>query len=361
MYFRLVNNTFYIKRCLELAEKGKGRVAPNPMVGAVLVHNSRVIGEGWHQKYRESHAEVNCLENVSDEDKHLIPESTMYVSLEPCAHHGNTPPCAERLVKERVKKVVVCNADPFDKVSGKGFRVLDDAGVDTDKGILQEEGRWINRRFFCYNELKRPYIILKWAQTKNGFFAPLDRSRFQISNKHSAQLLHKWRTEEDAIMVGATTALHDDPELTARNWNGKNPLRIVLDKKLNLRRESKLLNNKAETWVINESRSKSVDNITYIQFDFGEGILPQLMEKLHSAKVQSLIIEGGAKLLQSFINANLWDEARVFHGEIVMNEGIVAPALANSISAFSSDLNGDVLNVYTNKDTRYPYVKELGL
>ncbi|HTM67091.1 MAG TPA: bifunctional diaminohydroxyphosphoribosylaminopyrimidine deaminase/5-amino-6-(5-phosphoribosylamino)uracil reductase RibD, partial [Flavipsychrobacter sp.] len=190
------NNEAYMKRCLELALTGRGNVAPNPMVGAVLVHEGRIIGEGFHAVRGQNHAEVNCLESVREEDKHLIPESTMYVSLEPCAHFGKTPPCAVRLVKERVKEVIVGNEDPFEKVSGKGLSILREHNIETESGILQQQGLWLNRRFFCFHQRKRPYIILKWAQTEQGFFAPLNRSRFQMSNRHSQQLVHKWRTEE---------------------------------------------------------------------------------------------------------------------------------------------------------------------
>ncbi|MBZ0099323.1 MAG: bifunctional diaminohydroxyphosphoribosylaminopyrimidine deaminase/5-amino-6-(5-phosphoribosylamino)uracil reductase RibD, partial [Taibaiella sp.] len=195
-----MTHELYIRRCFELSLRGKGRVSPNPMVGAVLVHNGRIIGEGWHKEYGGPHAEINCLASVAEEDKHLIPQSTMYVSLEPCAHHGKTPPCADRLVQERVKEVIICNTDPHDKVAGKGIEILRKAGIAVTTGVLEREGRWLSRRFFCTMEQKRPYVILKWAQTADGFFAPLDRSRYQITTQDSMQLLHKWRTEEDAIM-----------------------------------------------------------------------------------------------------------------------------------------------------------------
>jgi len=199
------------------------------MVGAVLVYEGRVIGEGWHRQYGQAHAEVNCLESVAEEDKHLIPQSTMYVSLEPCAHYGKTPPCANRLVQEGIKKVVICNTDPFAQVDGKGITILKDSSAEVITGVQADAGRWLNMRFFCMQEQQRPYIILKWAQTADGFIAPADGSRLQISNQQSSQLVHKWRTEEDAIMVGYNTAVNDNPQLTARLWQGKNPLRIALD------------------------------------------------------------------------------------------------------------------------------------
>src|SRR5690606_30985063 len=190
-----------MERCLQLAAKGKPTARPNPLVGAVLVHEGRVLAEGFHEQYGKEHAEINCLNRVKDAERHLIPESTLYVSLEPCAHFGKTPPCALRLVQEKIKKVIICNTDPFEKVSGKGLEMLRNAGIGTETGLLEEKGRWLNRRFFCFYQDKRPYIILKWAQTGQGFFAPLNRTRFQMSNRHSQQLVHRWRTEEAAIMV----------------------------------------------------------------------------------------------------------------------------------------------------------------
>lgn len=361
MYFRLVNDELFIKRCFELAELGKGLVAPNPLVGAVLVYDGNIIGEGWHKQYGEAHAEVNCLESVSDENKHFIPESTMYVNLEPCAHHGKTPPCAVRLVEEKVKKVVIANIDPYKEVAGKGKSILKNAGIEVVKGVSEEKGKWLNRRFFCYNENKRPYIILKWAQTQNGLFAPLNKSRFQISNKETSQLLHKWRTEESAIMVGYTTAKNDNPELTARLWNGTNPLRIVLDEHLELPRESNLFNNKSEVWVVNNKKEEQSSNIKYVRVDYSAEVLPQLMNRLYETKVQSLIVEGGAVLLQSFIKAALWDEARVFEANTVMENGLQAPTLINAKHIFSNSVGSDKLQFYTNMNMTYPYIQGLQL
>ncbi|MCB9065890.1 MAG: bifunctional diaminohydroxyphosphoribosylaminopyrimidine deaminase/5-amino-6-(5-phosphoribosylamino)uracil reductase RibD [Chitinophagales bacterium] len=356
-----MNHEQYIRRCLELAERGKGYVSPNPMVGAVLVHNDVVIGEGWHKEYGGPHAEVNCLKSVSPEHKHLITDSTMYVSLEPCAHHGKTPPCATRVVNEQVKRVVICNVDPFEQVAGKGIEILNNANIETTTGVLDDAGKWVNRRFFCYNEYKRPYIILKWAQTQDGFIAPLNRERFQITNKQSTQLIHKWRTEEDAIMVGYNTAIHDNPELTAREWLGNNPLRIVLDKELKLSNDMKLFNNAAETWVLNKQQNDTVNNVSFVQMDFDKGVVHEVLAELYNARKQSLIVEGGAVLLQSFIDAGLWDEARVFTGDVILKEGIDAPVLANHTHAFDKAIAGDKLDVYINKESKYPYVDGWGL
>ncbi|MBL7681869.1 MAG: bifunctional diaminohydroxyphosphoribosylaminopyrimidine deaminase/5-amino-6-(5-phosphoribosylamino)uracil reductase RibD [Flavipsychrobacter sp.] len=351
----------YIRRCLELAQLGKGYVSPNPMVGAVLVHNGRIIGEGWHKEYGKAHAEVNCIESVADIDKQLIPESMMYVSLEPCAHHGKTPPCAERLVKERVKEVIVCNPDPFEKVGGRGMQILHDNNIATTTGILDKEGRWLNRRFFCVQEHKRPYIILKWARSANGIFAPYGNRRYQISNVYSSSIVHKWRTEEDAIIVGTNTALADDPQLTSRLWEGKNPLRIVIDRSLILPTNLKLFKRETDTWVVNDKKDEQGDNLQYIKLEFDEHLLENILQRLYDAKVQSLIVEGGAKLLHTFIAKGLWDEARVIIGDKVIEHGIAAPVLTNTAEAFETSLAEDMLHVYVNSDSKYPYAEGMGL
>jgi len=331
------------------------------MVGAVLVYNDRIIGEGWHHFYGADHAEVNCLNRVAEADKHLIPESTMYVSLEPCAHYGITPPCAVRIVAEKIKKVVIANIDPFAQVSGRGIDILRDNGIEVETNILEQEARWLNRRFFCFHEQNRPYIILKWAQTKDSFIAPSDNTRLQITNADSNQLVHKWRTEEAAIMVGYNTALHDNPQLTARLWKGRQPLRIVIDKEQQLPPSSHLFDNAAATWVINEQRETLHGNVHYIQLSFSKPLLPQLLTRLHNAKVLSLIIEGGAQTLRSFIDAGLWDEARIFTGDIFLERGIAAPALTNATPAFTTELGSDTLQVFTNKDSSFSYIQGMEL
>lgn len=356
-----MNHEAYIQRCLHLAEQGKGHVSPNPMVGAVLVHNDRIIGEGWHQEYGKAHAEVNCLASVQEADKPLIKDSTMYVSLEPCAHHGNTPPCALRLVHEQVKEVVICNTDPYEQVSGRGIGILINNGIRVETGILEAAGRWVNRRFFCFHEQKRPYIILKWAQTQDGFMAPEDKHRMQISNDESNQLVHKWRTEEDAIMVGYNTAMHDNPQLTARLWEGKNPLRIVTDRKLQLDKTQHLFDEAAETWILNDETHDTSGHTHYIQLNFAHDILPQLMEKLHLANKQSLIVEGGPTLLAAFIRDGLWDEARILTGNKTLGKGVPSPQLTHAQYAFQQKIGNDVLDVYTYKDTHYPYVNGYAL
>ncbi|MEZ5016731.1 MAG: bifunctional diaminohydroxyphosphoribosylaminopyrimidine deaminase/5-amino-6-(5-phosphoribosylamino)uracil reductase RibD [Flavipsychrobacter sp.] len=345
----------YIKRCLELAKQGKGCVAPNPMVGAVLVYNDRIIGEGWHQQYGQAHAEVNCLASVKEEDKGLISQSTMYVSLEPCAHHGNTPPCAERLVAESVKKVVVCNIDPNPKVNGGGVKILEQAGVEVVSRVLEEEGLWLNRRFFTAMEKKVPYVILKWAQTRSGFIAPADYTRTQITGASSMELVHKWRTEEQAILVGYNTALHDNPSLTARLWKGKDPLRIVIDKDLSLPQSHKLFDSKTKTWVINCEQEEEKGNLIYKKIEEGSDLPKVICQLLVKEGIQSLIVEGGAKLLNQFIETGLWHEARVFVGNDNISDGIKAPQLRNEKRLYTTSIGEDRLTVSANIDNPFVY------
>ncbi len=354
------HDELYMRRCLELAQRAKGFTAPNPMVGAVLVHDGRIIGEGWHHFYGAAHAEGNCIDSVQPQDRHLLPESTMYVSLEPCAHYGNTPPCAVRLVEEKIKKVVIANIDPFEKVEGRGIGILEEYGVQVQQNVLQQEGLWMNRRFFCFHTQKRPYIILKWAQTREGYIAPTDGSRLQISNIHSQTLVHKWRTEEGAILVGTNTALNDNPELTARLWKGKQPLRILLDKGLRVPHTHKLLNEAAATWIFNEEKDTLQGNLHYIQTPFDLDVLQYVLLRLYDARILSVIIEGGAAVLDSFITSGLWDEARVFTGQVSLPDGIAAPLIQNGIPAFTTQLQGDQLQVWTNKHAT-PYAPGMEL
>lgn len=354
-------NDAYIHHCFELAEQAKGLTAPNPMVGAVLVHKERVIGEGWHHRYGSDHAEVNCLKNVREEDKALIPESTMYVSLEPCAHYGITPPCANRIVEEGIKKVVIANKDPFEKVSGSGIEILQKAGISVETGILEHEGLWLNRRFFCFHTKKRPYIILKWAQTQDGFIAKADRSRQLITGEESNKVVHRWRTEEAAIMVGTHTAVCDDPQLTARLWQGKQPLRIALDRSLKIPHTHNLYNEDAATWIVNDQHETLEGNVHLIQLPFNDTLIPSLLYRLHDAKMLSLIVEGGTVLINSFIHMGLWDEARVFTGKSKLTKGIVAPGLQNERLAFETNYGDDKLSVFVNKNSEYPYVQGMNL
>lgn len=325
------------------------------MVGALLVHEGRIIGEGWHAIYGDVHAEVGCLQSVSEEDRHLIPQCTMYVTLEPCSHQGKQPPCAQRLIKEGIARVVIGAEDPFPQVSGRGIRILKDAGIEVVTGVCKEQARWMCRRFLTVHERNRPYIILKWAQSADGYFAPADGSRQQLSNVFSQALVHKWRTEETAIMVGYNTALADNPQLTARSWSGKQPLRIVLDRQLKLPTTHYLLDNSTETWIINEVEEHPQDITSRVSILFDQNLLPSLLDRLKAANRTSLFVEGGAYLLQSFIAAGLWDEARIFVAPVTLGDGIPAPHLVDSKHLYTTAVGNDTLDVYQPASTDYPY------
>jgi len=329
----------WMARALQLARLGAGTVSPNPMVGCVIVHEGKIIGEGWHKKYGEAHAEVNAVNSV--EDKSLLPESDVYVTLEPCSHFGKTPPCADLLVKHQVKKVIICNVDSNPLVGGKGIAKLKAAGIEVETGILKAEGRTLNKRFFNAIEKNRPYIILKWAETADGFIAKENFEAVQISNPLSRRFVHKMRSEEDAIMVGTNTTRYDNPALNTRFWTGKNPLRIVLDKNLSLPNSLKIFDNSQPTICYNLLENKVIENTSFVKI--GEGnLLTNIIQDLTTRKVQSLIVEGGSTLLQGFIDAKLWDEAIVLKSKKVMQSGILAPKIEGSFTEIS-DLDDDKL------------------
>jgi diaminohydroxyphosphoribosylaminopyrimidine deaminase/5-amino-6-(5-phosphoribosylamino)uracil reductase len=341
----------YMQRCLELALLGAGKVAPNPMVGAVLVYHDRIIGEGYHQQYGGPHAEVNCLDSVTDDDRLLVHDAVLYVSLEPCAHFGKTPPCADLIIRHEIKKVVIGCRDPFTEVNGKGIEKLRSAGVEVITGILEKECIALNRRFFTFHTKHRPYIILKWAQTANNKIAGEPGQRLLISNEHTNRLVHQWRSEEAAILVGTNTALLDDPSLTNRLWTGKNPVRMVIDMSLRLPATLKLFDQQQKTIVFNTSKQETNNNILYHQVKKEETILPQILNAAHKLQLQSILVEGGAKLLQSFIDAGLWDEARVIKNEqLTINNGLNAPILNDSYDRKEKIIT-DTIYYYTNKPT----------
>jgi len=321
-----------MRRCLELAQLGLGSVSPNPMVGAVIVYGDKILGEGYHQKYGEAHAEVNAVNQVVANFSNyaeLLIESVIYVSLEPCAHYGKTPPCADLIIKHRIPKVVVGCRDPFEQVNGKGIEKLQAAGVEVISGILEEECKWLNRRFFTRVQKHRPYIILKWAQTADGFFAPADGTQLWITGLESRKLVHEWRGEEDAILVGTNTVAIDNPQLNVRYGKGKLPKRIVIDRKLKLSRDLNVFDQTVETLVINEIKTEFDGKIKYISLEDFDRFVPQyILYQLYLQDIQSVIIEGGAKTLNSFIDERLWDEARIFTSETVLNNGIKAPEIA---------------------------------
>ena len=326
-------------RALQLAEIGRGNVSPNPMVGCVIVHNDVIIGEGWHKKYGDWHAEVNAVNSVKD--KTLLAEATAYVTLEPCSHFGKTPPCADLLVKHKLKNVVICNHDPFPLVAGKGIQKLLDAGIEVVTGVLEEKGRQLNARFFTVVEKNRPYIILKWAETADGFIAGENFEQIKISNELSHKLSHKWRSEEDAIMVGTNTSLHDKPRLNVREWTGRNPVRVVIDRNKRLAPLSDNLQ-APDGEALNQSVILTSQNVSEIISD-----LLTIAPPSGSGGLQSIIIEGGSKLLQSFIDAELFDEIRVFRSQKQLKKGILAPVLPKNIAIISQqNLLGDELTIY---------------
>ena len=343
-----------MQRCIELAKLGTGQVAPNPMVGAVLVHEDRIIAEGWHQQYGQAHAEVNCINAVKEEDRHLIPLSTLYVSLEPCAHFGKTPPCADRIIKEGVRHVVIGCRDPFKQVNGRGIEKLVAVGIHTETGILEHECINLNKRFFTFHLLKRPFIILKWAETADGFIAgEAGQERLLITNEYSNRLVHRWRSEEASILVGRHTAMNDDPQLTTRTWPGNSPTRIVIDRQLQLPSRLQLFSTGSRTIIFNEQVQEEKENLLYYKLDSSGNQLRQMLDILHELSIQSVIVEGGTHTLQSFIDAGLWDEARVICNEDMhIERGLPAPQLSQAIKTGEQSLQSDTIYYYKNDASR---------
>lgn len=343
-----MNHAEFMLRCIEVAANGIGKVSPNPMVGAVIVHDTKIIGEGFHQGYGLAHAEVNAIESVKN--KSLLSKSVLYVSLEPCNHFGKTPPCTELIIKHRIPKVVIGSLDSNPLVAGKGIKFLKDAGIKVVSGILEKECRELNKRFYQFYENKLPYIILKWAQSKDGIMGQHQHPNLSISNELSRLLVHKWRSEESSIMVGTTTALLDNPTLNVRDVSGKNPLRLVIDKDLKLPSSLHLLDGTIPTLVFTSKKTKSTTNLEYIQFPKNVDELEFVLSTLYERKIVSIIIEGGTKLLHSFIKQNLWQEARIFTSDKVIGKGIVAPILTGKITA-TMQLKNDTLVVIKNTNS----------
>jgi diaminohydroxyphosphoribosylaminopyrimidine deaminase/5-amino-6-(5-phosphoribosylamino)uracil reductase len=337
-------------RCIELARLGAGNVAPNPQVGAVLVHNGRIIGEGYHQQYGKAHAEVNCINSVKKEDLPLISASALYVSLEPCAHFGKTPPCSDLIIQKKIPKVIIGCRDPFSEVDGKGIERLQKAGVEVITGVLEQECKELNKRFFYFVTHKRPYIILKWAQTANGKMANEGEERLLISNEYTNRLVHQWRSEEAAILVGTNTALQDDPSLTNRIWTGTTPMRMVLDRNLRLPASLKLFDQQQKTIVFNEVKQDEKQNLVYYKLDGETDTIDQLINASYKLGIQSVLVEGGAQLLQSFIDSNNWNEARIItNNELVIDKGLNAPILTSSNPERKEKISTDTISYYTNK------------
>ena len=338
-----------MKRCLELAALGLGNTYPNPMVGSVIVYQGKVIGEGWHKKAGEPHAEVNAVNSVVD--KSVLNESTIYINLEPCAHYGKTPPCASLIIKHKIPNVVIGCIDTFSEVSGKGIAMLQESGAKVKVGVLEKECLESHKRFITFHQKNRPYIILKWAQTKDSFIAPLTQETgkpFWITSPTAKKLVHKWRTEEASILVGTRTAEKDNPSLTARLWKGNQPIRLVIDKDLKLSKELNIFNSETNTIVFTEIENISTNTIEYCKIDFDK-LHTYLLSVLYLKNIQSIIIEGGQMTLQSFIDKGLWDEARVFEGTKNLIDGIKAPVL-NCKSSSEEKVATDILRIYRKEE-----------
>lgn len=340
---------FYMQRCFQLAEKGLGAVAPNPVVGAVLVHNGRIIGEGYHRHYGEPHAEVNAIRSVREADRHLIPESTIYVSLEPCAHHGKTPPCADLLIRERVKEVVIANRDPFPDVNGKGIEKLKAAGIKVTVGVEEAKGWQLNRRFFTFHTKHRPYVVLKWAQTADGFIGSADNERMLISDQLTNRLVHQWRSNEAGILVGRKTAAADNPKLDNRFWSGRPPVRLILDPNLKLPPELALFDRNFKTIVLNLLRGdeKGSEHLLYKKINPELTLPAAILKALYEEKLQSVLIEGGRETLQSFIDAGLWDEMRVITNTgMLSGKGVPAPVMGAAALQQTDFIRKDKIEIF---------------
>jgi diaminohydroxyphosphoribosylaminopyrimidine deaminase/5-amino-6-(5-phosphoribosylamino)uracil reductase len=342
----LINHEPYLRRCLQLAQQAAGYTAPNPLVGAVLVHQGRIIGEGFHRQYGGPHAEVNCIQSVQQADVRLVPESTIYVSLEPCAHFGKTPPCADLIIRHRIPQVVIGCRDPFVEVDGKGIEKLEAAGIQVTLGVLQKEAIALNKRFFTFHLQHRPYIILKWAQTANRMIGNQDHSRLHISSELTNRLVHRWRSEEAAILVGTNTALYDDPKLDTRLWSGPNPIRLVVDRDLRLPTSLKLFDQSIPTIVFNTRQHQQQPNLLYYQVTQEGNLVHQIANALYQQKILSVLVEGGAQLLQSFIDAGYWDEARIITNETLFTDpGIPAPLLGTGTVVSTEKLATDTITI----------------
>ncbi len=341
----------YLKRCIQLAKNGLGTTYPNPLVGSVIVFENQIIGEGWHQKAGKPHAEVNAINSVKD--KSLLSKSTIYVSLDPFSHFGKTPPCSDLIIEHKIPNVVIGTVDPNEKVAGKGVQKLIGVEINVTMGILEAECLDLNKRFFTFHNKKRPYIILKWAETADGFIAPKSKDQQKpvwITNQYSRQLVHKWRSEEQAILVGTQTVLDDNPSLSVRDWDGNQPIKIVLDRQNRLEENLAVFNSAEKTIVISETkRNFKIENCFSELIHFNGNVAQKIGDILFKNNIQSVIIEGGTRTLQTFIDANLWDEARVFKGKTSFNEGIKAPVFAGKLIEEQTILN-DTLLIFKNHD-----------
>ncbi len=336
----------YMQRCIELARLGIGNVSPNPMVGCVIVHKDRIIGEGWHKKYGKAHAEVNAIASVND--KSLLSDSTIYVSLEPCHHYGKTPPCVDLILAHNIPNVVIGIKDPNALVAGKSIEKLKDAGVNVLVGVLEKEALHLDNGFITKHKKQRPYIILKWAQSKNGYFSPLEGQQW-LSNEHSKRLTHKWRNAVDAILVGKNTVLQDNPVLTDRFWQGNNPLRVIIDPQLEISEDHHIYQDGRPTLVFNATKRSKKGVIQYIQLDHYCFTVKAMLQHLNQLKINTLLVEGGAFTLNNFIESNLWDEAYVYKTDVEIEYGIDIPDLNDFIRKDTQPIANNVLEVFYNE------------
>jgi diaminohydroxyphosphoribosylaminopyrimidine deaminase/5-amino-6-(5-phosphoribosylamino)uracil reductase len=340
-------------RSIELAERGAGFVSPNPLVGCVIVHQEKIIGEGFHQRFGEAHAEVNAIRSVKN--KALLKDSTLYVTLEPCCHHGKTPPCTDLIIQHKIPRVVIGSVDPYEKVSGLGIVQLRNAGIDVQVGLMESETNWLNRRFFTFVQKKRPYIILKWAESADHFLAP-DASAMSAEafneKRHITgfivqKLVHRWRSIEDAILVGTNTIISDNPSLNVRAWEGRNPLRIAIDRQLRIPLTAKIYDRSQQTLIFNEVKDENTENLRFVRMDFQKNSWPNIFQVLFDSGIQSLIVEGGAYTLNNLILQNYWDEMQVFTTPKYLHAGVKAPEVAGQ-SISQTELDASQLRVYVN-------------
>lgn len=342
-------DALFIQRCLELASLGAGNVSPNPMVGAILVHEGKIIGEGWHQKWGEAHAEVNCLRSVSPENQALIPYSTLYCNLEPCSHHGKTPPCADLILEHKIPRVVIANLDPNPLVAGAGLARLRESGVEVLEGVLEEAGKWLNRVFFSWISQNRPYVILKWAQTRDGFLGKIGEQT-AISGPVALRLLHRWRSACDAILVGTRTALIDNPRLDVRYYSGKNPVRIVLDTQGKIPESHHIMDDSIDTWIFGPDKAlNKIPALSRTKYFPAEGMVatPRILEVLKEAGLASLLVEGGARVLNQFLEDEHWDEIRVIENKRYLGAGVQAPKLPkNAVLHTEFEVGADMVRIF---------------
>lgn len=342
----MTQDELYMQRCLDLAARGSGSTAPNPMVGAVLVFDNKIIGEGWHQQFGGPHAEVNCINSVAEIDQINIKNATLYVSLEPCAHFGKTPPCSDLIIVNNITKVVIGCIDSFSKVSGRGIQKLKDAGVEVIVGILESDCLALNKRFFYFYKHLKPYIILKWAQSLDGFIAPTGGKKVFLSNVQSQLWVHKMRSEEAGILVGYNTAKIDNPYLNNRHFGSTQPVRIVLDFNLELSDELHIFEPSQKTIVFNYHKEYLNNNISYVKIKASQDYISQILHRLYTLQIMSVIIEGGRKTLQAFIDAQTWQEAIIIEAPIFIENGVAAPILKHAKLVYEAQLNKDIIKTF---------------